>query len=187
MRIRAFTWQTQEHASFINSFVRVFVCSFTPSFIHPSVRSLPYLRTRKNHSRSPCPPGLKSKKWPQKGSFRGSTEKSPEMPQKIRKYPKLDCYRGTKSNEHEQLFGIVLEMGGGQICLCVAFCFAKKGTHMNTCPRTSQENDGEIKTGKVVVGRYPVTGFLDIEVLRSVLRETHAKKLSNFPDIFHRN
>ena len=36
-------------------------------------------------------------------------------------------FRGEKTNKHKQLFGIVPGMGGGQICLCVAFFLGKKG------------------------------------------------------------
>ena len=32
-----------------------------------------------------------------------------------------------KTNKHKQLLGIVPGMGGGQICLCVAFFLDKKG------------------------------------------------------------
>ena len=46
-------------------------------------------------------------------------------------------------NEHKQLFGIVLGMGGDQIRLYVAFFLGgRRETHTDKIPRKSQENAG---------------------------------------------
>ena len=52
--------------------------------------------------------------------------------------------RGEKTNKHQQLFGIVPGMGGGQICLCVAFFLGEKGKHINKIPRKSQKSAGTV-------------------------------------------
>ena len=49
-----------------------------------------------------------------------------------------------KNNKHEQPFGIVPGMGGGQIGLCVALVLGEKGKHINKNPRKFHENAGTV-------------------------------------------
>ena len=53
-----------------------------------------------------------------------------------------------KPNKHKQLFGIVPEMGGGQICLCVAlFSWGERETHK----QNSQEMSGKCQNSPGII------------------------------------
>ena len=74
---------------------------------------------------------------------------------------KSGSHRARKNNKQKQLFGIVSGMGGGQICLCVAFSWGNSETHK----QNSQEISGKCRDSPGIIPGQSCQDFVYVFVV----------------------